>query len=186
MDRSEITQDLLRSLLTYDPETGDLFWRERPIEIFNSHGAGLSWNKRYANTVALSFVTRRGYKHGTIFGKSFLAHRVCYALHHGLWPENHIDHINGIKTDNRISNLRDVDHVENQKNKPMQSNNKSGHTGVFWCTRDRKWQASIHAKGRLKYLGQFSQISDAVAARDVAKSKFGYTERHGKKGPRHD
>ena len=186
MDRADITPKLIRTLFTYCPETGDLLWRERPIETFVSQGAGRSWNKKYAGAPALSFVRKNGYKHGNIFGKSFLAHRVAWALHYGKWPDGHIDHINGIKTDNRISNLRDVDHVENQKNKPMQSNNRSGHTGVFWCARDSKWQATIHANGKLKYLGQFSQISDAVAARDVAKSKFGYTERHGKKGRPND
>jgi hypothetical protein len=101
---------------------------------------------------------------------------------HGYWPDE-IDHINGDRADNRLSNLREVSNIENQRNKVLPRNNKSGHIGVSWNKDSKKWMARITINYKLKQVGQFSTIEEAVAARKEAERKFGFSERHGARGP---
>lgn len=113
--------------------------------------------------------------------KLYLAHRVVWYLHHGVWPSGKIDHINGIRGDNRIGNLRDVSQSVNIKNKVKQSNNKTGFTGVHFDKESGKYRAQIKSQGVVRDLGRFLFIEDAIAARRVAEVEDGeFTERHGK------
>lgn len=84
----------------------------------------------------------------------------------------HVDHINHDSLDNRKSELRIVTPSENNQNKRIVSNNKSGYTGVFRNKRLNKWQASIRVNGKLKHLGVFEDIKDAVKARKEAERKY--------------
>jgi hypothetical protein len=136
------------------------------------------WNARYAGTRAFTTVCK-GYYTGRIDSARFYAHRVIWALHHGVWPKDQIDHVNGITTDNRIENLRDVDSAENMKNQKSRSNNTSGHIGVSWFTRDSKWRASIKVGETRVHLGYYTKLDDAVAARKSAEIKYGYHKNHG-------
>ncbi|MCA0846099.1 HNH endonuclease signature motif containing protein [Salipiger thiooxidans] len=92
--------DLLKRRLAYDPSTGVLSWRDGPR-------AG-----RQAGTISSG-----GYVVIFLEKKRIKAHRAAWAIHYGAAPKDQIDHINRVKTDNRISNLRDVTNTENQKNK---------------------------------------------------------------------
>lgn len=97
--------ELLRKLLDYDPETGVLTWKERPRDFFESDRNWRWWNTRFSGASALSAIEGGGYKSGRIFGRPTKAHRVAWAIMNGSWPTGEIDHVNGDKTDNRISNL---------------------------------------------------------------------------------
>ena len=129
--------DTLRKLLRYEPETGKLFWLIRTADLFNdgyrsAAGTCANWNAKYAGKEALTSLNGNGYRQGFIFNKHFVAHRVAWALHYGVWPENEIDHINHDRADNRILNLRDVSRRENSINSKPSANNTSGFNGVHF------------------------------------------------------
>ena len=171
--------ELLRKLLNYDPDTGVLTWKARPLSMFSTDSQGKRWNSRYAGKLAFT-ANADGYKLGKVFGASFRAHRVAWAIHHGEWPSGEIDHINRVKSDNRIANLRDVTKSENMRNTQLQKNNTSGHVGVCWCAQSRKWLASIRANSKQVHIGLFDNKADAINARMAASLSFGYHENHGR------
>ena len=107
-------------------------------------------------------------------------HRIAWLLMTGHWPTEEIDHINGIRTDNRWSNLRSVSRVENQHNRKLPTNNKSGVHGVCWHKSLGKWVAQIRLNEKIKHLGCFSSIDDAIEARKIAEKKYGYHDNHGR------
>lgn len=172
--------ELLRQLLDYEPETGALTWCERPREMFDSDRNWRSWNTRYAETAAFTVDHYKGYKSGRLLDRNFFAHRVIWAVMTGAWPGQEIDHINGVKRDNRWLNLRDVSPSINSRNSKRWAHNSSGHNGVSWSSAAGKWRAHLKISGRQKHLGLFADIMDAVAARKAAEAEFGFTERHGK------
>ena len=90
-----------------------------------------------------------------------------------------IDHINGVKTDNRINNLRLVTRSINLQNASMRCHNTSGFNGVSWHKSTKKWRAQIRVDGKSIHLGVFSNKKDAIAARIKANIKYGFSERHG-------
>lgn len=137
---------MLTKLIHCDPDNGILTWRERAHNVHPSWSAGRlkAWNSRYAGTPALSSVCKvNGYKTGYVMGRAFRSHRVVWAMTYGRWPENHIDHVNGDKTDNRIENLRDITNEENTRNARYVRSGRSIVPGVQWVPRLNKWQARI-------------------------------------------
>ena len=173
--------DLLNEFLCYDQETGHLTWKHRDTKHFPSYAYSLTWNKKNAHKPALNCINHYGYRHGAILGRNFLAHRVIYAMHYGKWPNKQIDHINGIRTDNRIKNLREVTGSENLKNQKISVKNKSGVTGVCRHGNTDKWVAFIKVNRRKRHLGLFSRFEDAVKARKQAEKELGFHENHGRK-----
>jgi hypothetical protein len=132
--------------LQYCPETGVITWIKprRKIKVGQIAGA----------------INNNGYLQIKFNGKAYKAHRLAWYLHYGVWPTNHIDHINGIKTDNRIINLRDVTRSENM-------NNTQGHREktVKYYTFNKfkqKWQVQASVNGKLKYLGYFETEEKAL------------------------
>lgn len=183
MDKDTPTPEMLRMLLCYEPDTGKLFWRERDASLFADNrcaeSAASVWNKRFAGKEAFTATKKGGYKHGSIFYSYYSAHRVAWAIHYGCWPDMEVDHINGVPSDNRITNLRDVTPSTNKHNTAKPSNNKSGVCGVYWIKRHKKWGAQIKTRGKFYWLGQFDTIEEAAAARKAAEKKYGFTKRHG-------
>lgn len=177
--------ELLRKLLRYEPETGKLFWRERTADFFNEgkqtaeHNCAI-WNGKHAGNEA--FTTNNGdrYKKAKIFRKKYFAHRVIWAMVYGTWPKLEIDHINGIRSDNRLSNLREVTRAENAKNLKRSRNNTSGVIGVSWNNKSKKWYAEIVVNCKIKRLGYFDNIKDATFARKEAEKKYGFHPNHGR------
>ena len=172
--------ELLRQLLRYEPETGELYWRTRTPCMFKRETDCKAWNVKYAGREALRSIGSHGYRNGSIKNKSILAHVAAYAIYYGEYPNN-VDHINGIRTDNRIKNLRSVTKRENSLNRAMSSKNTSGHTGVVWIKHIKKWQAKIKIHGKQISLGFFSEINDAVKARRNAEAEYGFHKNHGKR-----
>lgn len=176
---------VLRRLINYCPETGKMVWKERPVWLFvakrYSRETGAKYfNRRYAGQPALQAVTKLGYCEGQIFGKGTFAHRVAWKMFYGTEPDGMIDHINGVRTDNRISNIRVVDAAGNCRNICLPKNNKSGVIGVSWDRAKRKWSASIRHERKTRHLGYFNGIEDAALARKQAELKYGFHPNHGK------
>ena len=90
--------------------------------------------------------------HGMINSKPYKAHRVIWKMVYGSDP-HYIDHINGDRTDNRISNLRSVTKAQNNRNKRLRSDNKSGVTGVHWYNPRNKWRVDVRYNGKTKHIG---------------------------------
>jgi len=178
-----ITPEMLRELLRYEPDTGKLFWLSRSASMYQSgdqpaaHKAA-AWNARYAGKEALT-ANCNGYRIGTIFNKPMKSHRVAWAFFYGTWPDQ-VDHINGIKNDNRIENLRSVTTQENHRNKPRPRHNTSGVIGVCWSKTVSKWAAQIKVDEKSINIGRFDSFDDAVAARKAAEIEYGFHANHGR------
>jgi len=149
--------DVLNSLLRYESDTGLIYWIAK--------GKG-KIKKKAAGTMLQS-----GYLGICIGPKRWQAHRLAWALHHGLWPKEQIDHINGNRTDNRICNLREATNAQNGKNLGVSKSNKSGVKGVSWEKYTGRWKASIRVNGLSISIGRFDTIEQAAFARQQAEQK---------------
>lgn len=136
-----INRERLRQLFEYDPESG----------IFTRKMVTARWTN--VGDVA-GYLGDRGYVIIGIDRKFYKAHRLAWLYVHGQLPKQ-VDHINGIRNDNRICNLRACNHAENQRNVLRQKNNTSGFKGVSWHKGHRKWSAGICINGKRRHLGYF-------------------------------
>jgi hypothetical protein len=125
--------------------------------------------RKFIGTTAGS-KTKRGYIEITVDGGRYWAHRLAWLYVNGDLPAGDIDHINGNRADNRISNLRDVPHVVNAQNRTRANrSNKSGVLGV-WLHQRGYWGACIQAAGARHHIGYFPTKEDAQAAYLSAKA----------------
>lgn len=177
---AELTYAQVSEVLNADPKAGKLFWRTRPLHLCKDEHQMKVWNKLYAEKEALYSINSAGYKKGCIFYQQHLAHRVIWLLHTGEWPTATIDHINGVRTDNRIVNLREVTMTENLKNRARAGNNTSGFIGVHWSEKDKVWVASLTVARRYVHLGSFRTFGEAVASRMKANAEYGFHPNHGR------
>lgn len=175
-------QSFLLSLLSYDPSTGVLTWKRRDEDFAKFAGWSGStltiWNTKFAGKTAKRSL-RNGYIGITILGQRYFAHRIIWKMVTGLDPD-HIDHFNGQTSDNRFENLSDVSALENQRNRKLNSNNRTGQCGVHWCRTNKKWTARIRVSGESRMLGRFSDFSEAVHARKRAERETGFSPNHGR------
>jgi hypothetical protein len=162
----ELTQAYIKTILHYDPETGIFIWKvpqaRRPV----GREAGFS--------------TTNGYRSIGIDAKKYLAHRIAVIYMNGEIDAAQIDHINGVRSDNRWANLRLATSADNQRNTKLRNTNTSGVMGVSWHARGGKWTARISHNSQEKYLGLFDDFFDAVCARKSAENALGYHPNHGK------
>lgn len=168
----------LSEALSYCPQSGNLTWNHRPKNHFKSERGWRLFNTKFAGKVA-GTISDQGYLKINIGGVIHRAHRIAWFLNYGRWPEGDIDHINHVRADNRIVNLREVSRKENQRNQRQRSTNSSGHNGIHWRKDCQKWRAMIMVDGKSKHLGYFSSIDEAVAARNAADSMHGFHHNHG-------
>ena len=147
--------------------------------MFTNNRSCSVWNARYAGQEAFT-ANMHGYKHGRVLSINMRAHRVAWAIVHGQWPSEHIDHINGDRADNRLHNLRHVSRTVNNKNAKRREDNMSGCTGVHLDKRNSKWVAQINANGKRKFLGYFGSFAEARNARLIAEAQHGYHPNHGR------
>lgn len=157
MDKKILTAERAKELFDYDPHTGNFYRKVSPT---NSVKVG-----DIAGTL-----TKKGYIDIGIDGERYLAHRLAWLIETGEFPKEQIDHINCVKNDNRIANLRCVSNSVNQQNKKTASNkNSSGLLGVSWMERAKKWKAQIQLNKSVIYLGLFEDKEQAHHAYVQAK-----------------
>lgn len=148
----------INSHLRYEPETGLLFWKKA--------GQG----RHFDPSKPTGCKNGGGYMEIRLDRKTFQSHRIAWLLSTGKWPQNQIDHINHIKSDNRLTNLREATGSENQHNQKNKTD--SDVLGVSFHKRDRKWFAYIGINGKKKHLGYFRSVLGAVRARKEAEEKY--------------
>ena len=161
-----IDQDFLKEHFSYDPETGlftviKLTLRNRRSKVGNNAG----------------FLKADGYLSISIFSVLYKAHRLAWLYMYGSLPNDHIDHINGDRTDNRANNLRCVSQAGNNQNlhKAKKSNKTSGLLGVSFERFTMKYRAQIVAQGKTKSLGRFDTKEAAHEAYLKAKRELHLT-----------
>ncbi len=155
----DITAEKLRELLHYDHETGIFTWK-------------VSTSNRVKVGDVAGSPDGQGYLQIKVQRRLYLAHRLAWLHINGVWPKLNIDHINRNPSDNRLVNLRDVTHKQNHQNRSKSSNNTSGHPGVYWHKRISKWVAQIKHNQKNIYLGCFSILEEAIAARKAGELKY--------------
>ncbi|EJM6742893.1 HNH endonuclease [Escherichia coli] len=140
----------INNVVKYNPISGEFTW-------LKSYGA-----RKIGGTAGT--ITTSGYLRIFINGRHYAAHRLAWIITFGVEPEGIIDHINGIKTDNRICNLRLATYSQNSMNSKINTLNKSGCKGVTWKKESRKWAAYGKLNGKKKHLGYFNELEDAKKA----------------------
>jgi hypothetical protein len=146
--------DRAHELLSYDPTTGALKWRQArgPVP------AGSE----------VKSLDSHGYIRVQIDGERYQGHLVAWLLHHGEWPIDEIDHRNGVRSDNRIDNLREATRRLNSLNQAPRIGNSSVFKGVYMQQETGKWMSRFCADGRRRYLGLFDSEIEAAKMYDAA------------------
>lgn len=159
-----VTVERLRELFSYDPATGIVTRR-------------IKCGQRGPIGMRVGVGNGKGYLGVQVDGHNCKLHRVIWMIHNGCEiPDGYqIDHINGVRSDNRICNLRLATNTDNQHNTPPKKVNKSGFKGVYWHVANRRWGACIRVGGRSKFLGLHASREEAAAAYDAA-AKIHYGE----------
>jgi len=155
-----LTAELVRELLDYDPETGVFLHRTKRR------------GSKQGSVVGTK--TANGYRSVAIHKKQYLAHRVAWLYVHGEWPTGQIDHINGIRDDNRLCNLRDVPQNINMQNQRVAHKCKTSTRllGVYYEKKSGRWYSQIRIDGKSRHLGTFATDIEAHEAYLQAKRKL--------------
>ena len=164
--KNDLTASYVRELFDYDTKTGNLIWKVTKC------------NRAISGSVA-GGIHSDGYRSISIDRSNYRAHRLIWLHHYGEWPEECLDHINGVKTDNRLSNLRLATAVINLRNQKLRKTNSSGVCGVRWHKASNKWVATIHVNYNETHLGLFENKEDAIVARKQAEFEYGFHPNHG-------
>ena len=143
-----ITVDNLHDYYRY--EDGKLYWKKNRSNVKEGDEVG-------------SLQTRDGYITTKMNGKRIGVHRIIFALFHGYFPE-YVDHINGITSDNRISNLRSASCSQNQHNAKLRKDSSSGIKNVSWHKQHKKWIVRVRSNNKRKHIGLFENIEEAEKA----------------------
>ncbi len=150
-----LTHSILLKFLNYDLETGIFTWN---VSRQGNRGIGSTAGAQHSS----------GHIEIGVQGKVYKEHRLAWFYVTGDWPLNFVDHINGIRNDNRWVNIRDATNTENQWNSHPHKENKSGFKGVDYHKKNKKWRSSISIKGKRIYLGYFHTPEEASAAYEAA------------------
>jgi hypothetical protein len=164
----ELTQKELHDIFTYH-EDGYLVWklRTKTAKLRSLEG-------KIAGTIR----AKDSYTQIAINKKKYQAHRLIWIWHYGEIKKQEIDHIDGNPKNNRIENLREATYSENKKNLKMYKTNTSGYSGICFDKSRKKWFVSISINNKLKNIGRFEKIEDAINARKIAEENhFGFWAR---------
>lgn len=155
-----LTAELAKELFNYDSNTGAVSWRR-------------SLNPRRIKDGSV-ILPQKGntYARVGVGGKHYSLHRVVWLLTYGEWPDGLIDHVNGDPLDNRIANLRVVDHTQNRRNSRRPITNKSGFKGVCFEKKPGKWRAYVYVARRRIHIGYYGTPEEAHLAYCEAASKY--------------
>jgi hypothetical protein len=161
--RTDVTQEQIKAILDYDPETGVFRWRNRPER-------SRRWNTRYAGTVAGQI--SNGYVYIAVNGKpAHYGARLAWLYMTGEWPPSQVDHINGVRGDDRFANLRAVTNAENNQNRGAQRNNIDGARGLSRHP-TAGWRVRLQSHGVNHDLGYFRSRDEALAARKALQDRL--------------
>jgi len=141
----------------FDYKDGLLFWKSKRNGIKPNKQAG--------------WLSENGYWYIKVNKQIFRRHRIVFAMHHGFMPE-FIDHINGIKNDDKIENLREATKTQNQYNTKLRKNNTSGVKGITWHKRIEKWAIQITVNKKKHHIGYFDDIELAELVIQEARNKY--------------
>lgn len=144
----------LRERLQYDPTTGHWIWLRSPRAGYAGRPAGS--------------LDAKGYWVIKIDGQSYKASRLAYLYMTGEWPEEEMDHVDTKPWNDVWTNLRPATRLENNQNRQMRNDNRSGAIGVFWNSQRNKWQVQVDKI----HVGLYDSFEEAVAARDSATKNF--------------
>ena len=148
-----LTHKELLDRFNYSPETGIMTWLYSPS---NNVKVGMQ----------VGTIDKSGYLRMGMHGRTFLLHRLAWFYVNGEMPDAHIDHANGVRSDNRISNLRVANHSQNQMNRKSTLSKK--YKGTTFRPKLKKYVAQIKAPGEFRYLGLFNTEIEAALAYDAA------------------
>jgi len=170
-----MTAECARQLFLYNPENGDLRWKERPVEMFDNsrnsaRRACSTWNKRFAGRL-VGVINEKGYRVLEIDNVSYRAHHIAWLMVYGVFPEGQLDHRHGVRDSNPIDQLREATPGEQQQNKKKTTRNTSGYVGVSWHKQMCQWAAYITVNKRRFFLGLFDDVKEAAEAYLAAKKK---------------
>lgn len=154
-----LTKERLDEVLDYNPETGLFTWR-------------IQASSRALIGTTAGTPNAYGHRQIRVDGRLYYEHRLAFLAMTGAFPPFQVDHINGVRSDNRWSNLRFATHAENRRNVGISKYNTSGVTGVCRDKASGKWWAGICDGGKTIHLGLFTEFKDAVAARRAAEVKY--------------
>lgn len=171
-------KEYLWKVLDYDPESGLFTWKAKPLSAFKTKRGFSTWNTRFAGRPAMTVRDGQGYLRGRIDYIAYPAHRIAWRMMTGEIPVE-IDHINGVRDDNRFENLRSVTLAENRKNMKISKYNRSGISGVAPC-HGGKWSAKIKVNNQSIWLGAYPTKDEAIAARIAAERVAGFHPNHGR------
>jgi hypothetical protein len=154
----------LKERLDYNPNTGIVIWKMRDVSEFKTQHRCDIWNSKFANKEVGCLLLDCGYRTVGLDWTSYYVHRIIWKIVTENEPANEIDHINGIRDDNRFCNLREAIVLENNHNRGLQKNNTSGYKGVIWSKTLRKWIGKV----RLNYTRYYTDKFDtAIEANDA-------------------
>jgi len=155
---SEVDLKIICEYMTYNKDSGFLVWKK-------------SLGRKIKPGNVVGSLNYKGYIEFDIFGKRYRAHRVIWAMQTGSDTDLQIDHINGVKSDNRIENLRAVTCSVNMQN--QRNAKKTSKTGILGASpRGSKFVAQIKAQGAKKYIGMFHSAEEAGQAYLLAKRRL--------------
>lgn len=159
MSDNILTHKRLIELLDYKPDTGDFFWKlNRTNGVKSGDKAGSARNST-------------GYVQIALDGKRYNGHRLAWFYAYKEWPYI-IDHINQVRHDNRLSNLRNACYVTNGRNRKVGSNSTTGFIGVRIDKRSGKFRAHMKINQKTYHLGMFDNLELAKEARQFAEEFF--------------
>lgn len=153
-----ISQERLKEVLIYNPSSGEFTWLKSISKA--KHGM-IAGSLQYS-----------GYRFIQVDGVKYQAHRLAFLFMTGSFPISQIDHVDGVCSNNRWSNLRLATNAENQQNVRRRNDNKSGYIGVSWSRIDKKWRSRITSNGKQHWLGYFSSADEAYLAYLNAKANL--------------
>lgn len=163
MGRADIkplpSQERLRELFAYDPETGALSWRSNPK--FKGRAGG-----------QCGTVGDHGYLKIGIERRYYLAQRIIWKWMTGEEPSECVDHEDLDRLNNRWSNLRSATNGQNKQNGRIYKNNTSGIKGVCWDEFHKSWVAYVSADGKQMRIGRFKELNVAASAVTNARSRL--------------
>ena len=167
INKEELTQDILKEYLDYNPINGHLTWIKRP-------------SKKIHKNRRAGFLRKSGYRGINLFGTSYTEHHIIWFYNYGYWAEE-IDHINHIKDDNSLSNLRAVTHAENSRNMKKLKDTITGEQGIYYDLKKDRYTATIRKKGKVVFSMSCGpeDVDQLIKTRKAKLLELGFHENHG-------